>query len=299
MVRNARVVVVATAGAVILGLAGAVSAVSAPQVVGKATATPVLKVTIGKSSFKVSRRSFVAGRVDLKIKAVGAEREFAIASFKKGYSFAKLKADEIKFGKDMGKNGETKAGIKILDHALSLTTFYGGLDATAGQRESGSVVLPKAGTYYVWNDGGNVPKQPVKLTVTGPAVHRAAPKSTATVTGKSDDRFGGAATLPAKGTITFKDTTSGSAKSPHFWEIIHVKPGTTRKDVLTGLENSSGPPSFVLKGSAGIDAINPGLSETVSYNLPKGSYAELCFFPDPKTGIPHAFMGMIRIVNLT
>ena len=52
------------------------------------------------------------------------------------------------------------------------------------------------------------------------------------------------------------------------------------------------------KGSAGIDAINPGLSETVSYNLPKGTYAELCFFPDPRTGEPHAFMGMVRIVTL-
>jgi hypothetical protein len=24
----------------------------------------------------------------------------------------------------------------------------------------------------------------------------------------------------------------------------------------------------------------------------------MCFFPDPKTGDPHAFMGMVRIVHL-
>jgi hypothetical protein len=300
MSRRAQLGAVATAATLVLGVGGisAGSAVSAPNALVKAKATPVLKVTIRKSSLTVSRHSFVAGRIDLRIKSVGAEREFAIAKFKKGYSFAKLRADEIQFNKDAGPNGESKAGIRLLDHALARTTFYGGLDATVGQKESGSVVLPKAGTYYVWNDT-DVPKDAVKLTVTGPAVHRPAPKSTATVTGKSDDRFGGAKKLPAKGTITFKDTTSGSKKSPHLWDLLHVKAGTTRKQVLTALESSSGPPSFILKGSAGIDAINPGVSETVRYNLPKGTYAELCFFPDPKTGVPHAFMGMIRIVTLT
>jgi hypothetical protein len=33
-------------------------------------------------------------------------------------------------------------------------------------------------------------------------------------------------------------------------------------------------------------------------HLPPGTYAVMCFFPDPKTGDPHAFMGMVRIVHL-
>jgi hypothetical protein len=32
--------------------------------------------------------------------------------------------------------------------------------------------------------------------------------------------------------------------------------------------------------------------------LPKGEYVEVCFFPDPKTGMPHAYMGMIGTVTL-
>ena len=38
---------------------------------------------------------------------------------------------------------------------------------------------------------------------------------------------------------------------------------------------------------------------TVTYHLTKGEYVLLCFMPDPKTGMPHAFMGMIGIVHLT
>jgi hypothetical protein len=33
--------------------------------------------------------------------------------------------------------------------------------------------------------------------------------------------------------------------------------------------------------------------------LPAGDYAEMCFFPDLKTGMPHAMMGMVRIVHLS
>jgi hypothetical protein len=33
--------------------------------------------------------------------------------------------------------------------------------------------------------------------------------------------------------------------------------------------------------------------------LPAGDYAEVCFFPDLETGMPHAFMGMVRIVHLS
>jgi len=46
------------------------------------------------------------------------------------------------------------------------------------------------------------------------------------------------------------------------------------------------------------DVLSPGQSQTLTYTLPKGTYAEMCFFPDLKTGMPHAAMGMVRIVHL-
>jgi hypothetical protein len=32
-------------------------------------------------------------------------------------------------------------------------------------------------------------------------------------------------------------------------------------------------------------------------HIPAGEYALMCFFADPETGMPHAFMGMVKIVH--
>jgi hypothetical protein len=111
---------------------------------------------------------------------------------------------------------------------------------------------------------------------------------------KNQNRFGGSKVLPARGTIT---VVNHNVTSPHFLVMLHVKKGTTRKQILQGLE-SPNPPSFALPGGIGTDALSMGQSQTLSYSIPKGSYAQLCFFPDPTTGIPHAFMGMIRLVTV-
>ena len=44
--------------------------------------------------------------------------------------------------------------------------------------------------------------------------------------------------------------------------------------------------------------MSPGYAEDVHVNLPKGEYVALCFVADRKTGMPHAFMGMIGIYHL-
>ena len=47
-------------------------------------------------------------------------------------------------------------------------------------------------------------------------------------------------------------------------------------------------------------SLSPGHSMTVDYDLPPGHYAVMCFFPDPKMkGMPHAYMGMVRVIHLT
>jgi hypothetical protein len=35
------------------------------------------------------------------------------------------------------------------------------------------------------------------------------------------------------------------------------------------------------------------------YDLPRGEYLIACFWPDRLTGMPHAFMGMWKLVQLT
>lgn len=286
---------VAAAGAAV-GLVGfgAGTAASASHS-GAVASTPKLKVTISKSLKLSGPRTFRAGRVALSLRAVGGEREVEVVSFKKGYTFKDLRADLLAFGESEGQNGPTKAGLRHLNHAVNHTHLYGGLDTVPGSPEKATFVLPKAGKYVLYNDSGNLPTQPRTLHVKGPAVKRATPKSSATVIATSAKRFRGATTIPARGTLTFKNE---STNSPHFLDLLHVKQGTTRKQVLNYLQSGSqAPPPFALQGQAGTDVLGEGHSMTMTYKVPKGEYAELCFFPDLQTGMPHALMGMIRIVQ--
>jgi len=287
----------AAAGAAV-GLVGLGAGVAAgtPHVHAAKAKTPTLKVTISKQLKLVGPRKFHAGRVALSLKAVGGEREVEVVSFKHGYTFKDLRADLLAFGESEGQNGPSKAGLRHLNHAVKHTNLYGGLDTVPGSPEKATFVLPKAGTYVLYNDSGNLPSQPKTLHVTGPAVKRAKPKSSATVIATSAKRFAGAKTLPAHGTITFKNT---STNSPHFLDLLHVKQGTTRKQVLNYLQSGSqAQPPFALQGQAGTDVLGEGKSMTMTYKVPKGEYVELCFFPDLQTGMPHALMGMIRVVQL-
>ncbi|HWB67461.1 MAG TPA: hypothetical protein VG708_11615 [Mycobacteriales bacterium] len=283
---------VATSAAIVLVGSGATAAISAPNAPAAHASTPHLAVTASKGSFKVTGpTSFAAGRVAFSLHAVGKERETAFMSFKKGYGLKDLRADLETLGES---DHVSKSGLRHLNRAINHTHLWGGLDAIAGQTLRGTVVLPKAGTYYIVDDSNAVPSHAQKLKVTGPAVHRAKPHSDATVTALTAVRFGGAKVLPAHGTITFRNK---STESPHFLDLIQVQPGTTKKDVLNAFTSNAGPAPF-LGAQAGTDVLGKGLSQTLSYKLPKGTYAEVCFFPDPKTGMPHAFMGMIRIVTL-
>jgi hypothetical protein len=114
------------------------------------------------------------------------------------------------------------------------------------------------------------------------------------VTTRNAKRFSGSHVLPASGTLTFHNTATNS---PHFLVLQHVKRGTTRHQVIRAL-NSNGAPRFILKDTVGTDVVSPGRSQTLSYKMPRGEYVEMCFFPDLQTGMPHALMGMVRVVHL-
>jgi hypothetical protein len=295
-----RSVGLAVAGTAALGLvaSGAGAAISAPRSHAALASTPALHVTASRKGFTVKGpTTFAAGRVALTLKSTHGDHEVDVVSFKSGYSFSKFTADVAAYGQSAQTGKHVKAGLKHLRNAVKHTNVYGGLDAT-NANTSGTIVLPKAGTYTIFNDSG-VPAQPTTLTVTGPEVTRADPGATATAIATNAKRWAGSSTLPAKGTITFENKASDT---PHFLVLTHVKKGTTRKQIITYLNSPAGQsnaqPPFALKGEADTDILGAHQSMTLTYKLPKGTYAELCFFPDLKTGMPHALMGMVRIVTL-
>ena len=292
---------VAAAATGVLLAAGGAPAVGTPHVKSVLIPTPTLIVTMSKGTpMQVTgARTFSAGRVNLTLHAQKGEQEVAIMRLHQGYTYAKLKSDFATYGQ--AQDNPTPAALKALNRIVRRTTFFGGLDSGAGHSTvSGSVVLPKAGTYYVLDDtvgpgqGGKA-----KLHVTPKAGTRAAPVVTAHVRATNAKRWRGSVNLPATGTI---EVTNAAKNSPHFLFLLHVKKGTTRKEVIKAFQ-CQGPRSKCAgpfrNGSVGTDVLHMGKSQTLTYTLPAGDYAEVCFFPDLKTGMPHAFMGMVRIVHLS
>ncbi|HVT64854.1 MAG TPA: hypothetical protein VHD81_06860 [Mycobacteriales bacterium] len=296
---------VAAAAAGALLAASGVPALGSPHaahVRSTLVTTPTLVVTMGNGPTKsdptvfkmVGPRKFSAGRVNVVLHALKGEQELAIMRLHSGYRMSKLKSDFATYGQ--AQDNPTPAALKALNRIVRRTTFFGGLDSGGGHTTvSGSVVVPKAGTYYLLDDTIG-PAQGVirKLHVSPRAGSRIAPAVSAHVTAVTAKRFRGSKNLPASGTIEF---TNKSTNSPHFLFLQHVKKGTTRKQVIKGFQGK--PPGPFLRDAVGTDVVHMGKSQTLTYTLPAGDYAEVCFFPDLKTGMPHAFMGMVRIVHLS
>ena len=155
------------------------------------------------------------------------------------------------------------------------------------------------GSYYLVDLGRYpaVPLHPTALTVRrcGCAHHRP-PAFSATVSLTSADRFVTPGTLPARGTIRVSNLTD----TVHFMGLMRVKKGTTDAQVQQYFgSGAQGPPPFAEKGpGVGMGPQSPGRQARLTYDAPAGTYVMLCFVSDDETGMPHAAMGMHKVVTL-
>jgi hypothetical protein len=220
---------------------------------------------------------------------------FGVQRYEKGYSFAKSLRDEkfVRAHDDQAGNTDSK-GAKRLRRFEAKTTAYGGSSASPGTSTVVTMVLTK-GTYTVFDEATAVPSHPSILHVTGSTSHRSAPASRGTIIAKPGDRFGGSKTLPAHGTIAFRN----HGDQDHFVALVQVQNGTTHKQVADYFaQQTQAPPAFALGEAVGSDLVSPHHSMTFTEKAPKGEYVEVCFMQDDKTGMQHAYMGMFRIVHL-
>ena len=84
--------------------------------------------------------------------------------------------------------------------------------------------------------------------------------------------------------------------------MAKLKKGKTYKDFkewFAAPNGPAGPPPVNFDVGMDSGVVSPGHSATFKYNLPKGNYVLLCFWPDASMGgMPHAFMGMHRPITL-
>ena len=155
------------------------------------------------------------------------------------------------------------------------------------------------GNYYLMDLGNGVlPPALTALTVqrADDDEHDGRLHSDVTVMATSADRFIAPRNWPDEGTYTFKNTSD----TLHFMSLMPVKKGTTDAQIQKFFDHPSGPPTFFVNGpSVGNDVVSPGLSLQLTYDLPAGTYVLLCFVADDVTGMPHAFMGMHKVIVLS
>lgn len=177
-------------------------------------------------------------------------------------------------------------------------SFYGLAAVVPGHPETVTEHL-RAGTYYLWDlaqtaSGGPLPA-PVTLTVKeGGESHSL--HGSVSVSATSADRFTAPRTWPHQGTYLFHNV----ADTIHFMAIIPVTHGTTDEQIQAFFDShATSPPLFFAPGpSGGNEVVSPGRTIQVAYNLPKGTYVLMCFVADDMTGIPHALMGMHKVIKL-
>lgn len=254
--------------------------------------TIMVDITAARTTYSgsLTRRS---GPLRFKVSGQADERTLSIFRIKAGYTLKQLRADaDLMPAVYFGDPQALKAWRRITSNVVA----RGGLHAPGGTTTTATVTF--APGKYLLSDGvGSVIGRVRTLTITGTPNNATAPRATAAVIMGQNRRFGGDSELPAHGTIriTNKATTAGR------WceaTLQRVKPGTTRDDVLRLLRGQSSDDSFFLGETLGSDMLSPGRSQRLTYTLPAGRYALMCFTADTADGVAQAAKGMVRIVRL-
>ncbi len=271
-----------------IAVACATSLVAAPLLVPTTASAVRAEAAAQSMTIKVAKKAITirgakglnAGRVKVHVKGKGTAE---IVRFAPGYDYAD-------FAKDVA--AVDKGNIKALKRAIAKTKFLGGFQPGG----SGIVVLPKAGDYTVFSFSSRGHAQ----FRAGAKKNAKLPRSDGKIIGLTGPKWGGSDNLPAKGTLQFKN---GDRTVPHFLILQQVVEGTTTDTVLEALQSEEGngpPPSWALSGSLETASLSPGRKMNVDYKLPPGQYVVMCFFPDPKMhGMPHALMGMLKMIHLS
>jgi hypothetical protein len=261
-------------------------------------------------SVDVDRDSVEAGTVSFEVSstnemtAEGGGSEISLFTLKDGRSL-----DDFFAGLEEEFSATPEVAAKGTRDLLDAAVFRGLAEVAPDHPETVTESLP-AGTYYLMDLGGFAGTGRPELTTLDMREDNDGDKD-GSDDGDADgsdlrsdltvrtegDRFHAPDTWPHQGTYTF-DNEDDTA---HFMIMAPVEPGTTDEQVQAAFDNPdlTQAPDFALEGPiGGNDVVSPGYDLQLTYDLPPGTYVLLCFVADEETGIPHAFMGMHKVVVL-
>lgn len=282
------VVVIAVGAAVTSAATLGGTALAAPHLTNSAVVAHSSHVTtVGVSATEkkitMTRHSIPAGPIVFDVSAGDqGNHTLQVARLRNGYTLQQA-------GKDLNKafHGDIQA-IQTIDSKI---VFRGGATAKPGKPGSFGVNLP-AGQWYMLDQSGN---GVTSFTVKGKSSSASLPATQGSISAYSYG-FGWSGHIPQSGLIHF----ANHADQPHFLEMLHVADTTTHKQVAAFFKaGARGQPSWAEGGSTSAGVLSPGTSEEMSLFLPAGRYLIACFWPDEFTGMPHAFMGMWKLITVS
>lgn len=90
---------------------------------------------------------------------------------------------------------------------------------------------------------------------------------------------------------------ANASKEIHFLDMAGIKAGTTSADVRKALTSPEEPKFFTGKGMT-VEVVSPGVVVAVKGPVAPGGYLITCFVPSEADGMPHAVMGMWKVVTV-
>jgi hypothetical protein len=274
---------VAIALAASAAVAGSLAAVPIAAGAAGVAPVPVIPVHVTNNGIKVGANNTVpAGRSIFHVTTGKGVHQVNIVRLKKGYSLPQ-------FGQDIGQ--ALSGNVKAVNRVDRRTVLRGGTEAGPKNPGAFTANLP-AGTFYFIDVNTN---KFVAVRVVGKSTPRQSVPNGGTIGlytyGFTTDR----PALTRQGWVHLVN----NADQPHFVQFQEVKESTTNAQVRHYFKSGArGNPSWGLRPNFGTGVMTQGQNSDVYLNLPAGKYLIACFWPDFKTGMPHAFMGMWKLIHL-
>jgi hypothetical protein len=287
------------AGAAALALLAAAAA-TVPTTAQAAGSIPIVTLAVAGDQATVSQATMRPGVVEFRV-----GKTFVVPGPQGGPDALTVVATDqldvvlADLGAVFGGNPEDPASLTAAAAAMrdihSISTWYGG----AGPEGVWQVNLP-AGTYTVFGVQSTAMgmAKPVTFTVAGAPRTAALHATQATFravgdVGSNKWTFRQAGDRPVEW-ITF----ANSAKELHFLDAFGVKPSTTSAMVRKAVA-SNAPPKFATGTGFHFDVISPGVRVAIKGELDAGTYVVDCFIPSESDGMPHAVMGMWKLITVS
>jgi hypothetical protein len=183
------------------------------------------------------------------------------------------------------------------------TTMAGGPYAEAGDTRSAVIELT-AGEWVLWAESPDAPQAPVPVTVTGEAPADQPAVSADLRIEMSEYTFTFPTPLTAGSYIV---ELANVGEQPHFLGMGRVPEGTTLDDIMAMFASFEDPMATPAAGGLSFEDIDlvldtadqsAGVTAWYTAELEPGTYLAVCFVPDPKSGTPHAMLGMTQLVEV-